>query len=280
MDSNKEDNEIKNELIKYFPTVLADMILSYIHKCKLQYIESIVDDVTDLLIYNDNIYICNHYAYIIYNSSKMYDLAPIKEFKKDRVIAFIDENIVLLSNLKNSYYFFNIENLQIVEDSNFIINVGEYNDYTLYCTSNNKYIILKNTNKIYVVNIIKPNNIIYTIDPKIEIMSDEISVVDDIIYITCSSLPKILRYKISGEFIDEISFLKDFIIQKWRVCHVKITNSEIIIISGNNVLFYDLDGVKYESFTIDHHAICSPCVTSKYIYVKSNRKFHKYKRVM
>jgi hypothetical protein len=251
------------------------------NKCELQYIEQVNNN---LLFHKDDIYTYDYNENIIRSSSKTYNLSLNHELKCVYVKAFIDKTSVIAIS-KNICKLIDIKTLQIIKQINLIVS----NLKMEYCASSDKYLVFKRFDSILIFDVM-PSQLsisshpgeesndepIRVITPPIK-PSREIAIVNDVIYITCNSVPLIFKYKISDTDIDKI-IIKNIEYNHWIRCRVTITNTEIVIISGDNVLFYDLDGVWIGSSTINHYSSGSPFVTSNYIYVINGRVLHKYKR--
>jgi hypothetical protein len=121
--------------------------------------------------------------------------------------------------------------------------------------------------------------IINTLKP-LQLATYETMIVNNIVYLTANSLKLISRYKLSGEYIDDILFEEELMNRSWHHVRIKITNNEIIVIDCPRVLFYDLDGNKLEESLINQHKIESPVVTSDFICYRSDGHIYKYKRIL
>jgi hypothetical protein len=149
-----------------------------------------------------------------------------------------------------------------------------------YCTSNDKYIIFKyNSSKnITIFDIDNMRFICDIIAPRV--ITHESRIINNILYITARYKPLIFRYKISGEYVDSISFANDCTDKSWVHSNVSMINYEIIIVIENSVLFYDLDGNKIETLIMNNYDAYGIYVTPDHVYQRYYDKIQKYKRML
>jgi hypothetical protein len=262
MDSikNQQNNEKKYIaiLIDYFPSVIILIILSYVNKYNLQFIES------------SEFYTYDFLKELLY---KKIPLSIHKTISFCGVEDIINEKIILTKDSSyERYKMFDVETLQVIKEFYCDEKIGSY------CASDGKYIIFR---KFPTINIVDINDmkIINTLRP-LHSATYETMIVNNIVYLTANSSKRISKYALSGEHIDDIWLEKELINRAWCLVHIKITNNEIIMIDCPRVLFYDLNGNKLGESLTNESEINLPIVTSDFICFRSDGRIYKYKRVL
>jgi hypothetical protein len=262
------DSDEKHKLIidEHFPTVITKMIMSYIGKFNLQFVESSNDDVVTMAKK-----LCIKYDFFKKMCNSPSKISPSLPYDTEDIHSSFDivnENLILYNSL-NRLVIFDVKTSQVIKDFYFSGPLG------YYVACDGIHFVFRDKKRINILNI-KKMKIISTIDVPYAITS-EIGIYDDIIYITRSNAPLILKYRINGEYIDTICLSSE---RLWSKCHIKITCNGIVIGYFLNVIFYDFEGNKLgESRVRDD--IRSPFhVTSNFICIVINGVLHKYKRIM
>jgi hypothetical protein len=272
------DNDIKIILYDHFPTVIIDMILLYMGKFNLQFIESVNICTYDFIktIFdkpNGSRTSAKRQASVGrgLNNPENLPSTSIKICSDNWDI--INEKIISVTRYyENKCTLFDMKTAQIIKELHWDEHYGRY------CASDGKYIVFKYSNKISVLDI-KKMNIICTIEPEHQV-TFEIAIINNVIYITKNNIPEILKFKISGEYYNRISFKKDFPQNTWVHSRVRIIGNEIVITRDETILFYDLDGHKLGESVINQHTQNRPFVTPNYVCIRQDRIFYKYKRVL
>jgi hypothetical protein len=254
------ENYVSSIFIEHFPAVIVSIILSYTNRYNLLSIES-----SECWTYKflREMFHTKKISASIQNSINFNDLHDI-----------INEKIILIRDSSNKQY-------KLIDmDTSQIIKKFYYDDnWGYYCASDGKYMIFKKGwTQINIVDI-NEMKIIGTIKSLYPV-THEIMIVNDIVYLTANSFKIILKYTLSGEYIDKICFEKELVTSFWyRVC-IKITHDEIVVIDHPKVLFYDLNGNKLEKSIIDHNPSKILVVTANFMCTRYNGYIYKYKRVL
>jgi hypothetical protein len=272
MESNIINNETKYKLIliEQFPNVIVEMILSYLNKHNLQYVEYITTRKLDrVLVQGNNDFVHRYYSNELHCKNEIYKIPD-----EYRVIDFFNDAEHILVNNNGIYKILNIQNTQIVNNLEFIKIMGEI------CTFNNKYIIFKEYNEknIHFFDIIN-DKLVCSITCSC-VTTTESAIIDDTIFLTGHYEPIIFKYDISGKHIENINFKKKILGTPWNNIFVKIIEHEIILTIKNNILFYDLAGLLLSTLTIDNNMNLRPIITLNHIYIIQDKKICKHKRVL
>jgi hypothetical protein len=272
MDKVVVNNETKYKLIliEHFPSVIVDLILSYMNKYNVRHIEDIiVDDYYRIFIRDNDIFVYKLDNNTLYGKHKTYKIP-----KNNKMIEFIDDERVLLLNYGRYHKILNIQNSQIIDDLQFIGIDKEF------CTHKNEYMVFKDSDgkNIFIFDVIN-KKLVCNIAFQIKI-SHESLIIDNMLFITGRYEPIIFKYSILGEHIQNIHFENRTLGISWFRCYININEHEIILTDGQNIIFYDLDGCQLNkinmNMNIDHRAITS----SEYVHFLSDKKINKYKRVL
>jgi hypothetical protein len=251
MESNNKEYTLLLE--NHFPTVIAEMIISYIDKYNLQFVE----------IFNSSVY--NFMKKLFNKSCETLHLMSIMS-----IFDIIDENtIIFKSKLCNEYKIFDINKNKIIKK--FVCDGN-------YCTSDGKYLVIASGSKLNIFSI-SEKKVISTIQP-IYTIASEITIVNDIVYVTLSSTPKILKYGLNGERIGSLNFRNKFLGYEWIDTRIKITKNEIIILVQYDVIFFDLNGNILGKSDIQNYGYVTPYVTNDYICIFDKDTAYKYKRII
>jgi hypothetical protein len=266
MESKDNTVEYKQLLIIYFPTVIANLILTYMPLYNLQYIESINYAVDDFILFFDkNICVRSFKNNTICVNGEIYKI-PLDNSPR----CFVNKKIVLLEDNKTyKYKLFNIDTLKIIKNIDF---------YGYFCSINDKYIIFRNNGCIELYNI-ETMELELNINTGYEVTS-EIGIINGIIYITVHNDPHILRYTMSGKDIGKLSF--EFLRNVWKRSFISILKFEIIIAYNNTITYYDLNGIKLKELNMSRNINGTPYMTPDYVFIQNvdKQQIHKYKRVI
>jgi hypothetical protein len=270
MEFNKQIDH-KSILNNHFPNVIVDMILLYIGKFNLRFVES-SDEITYAFI--KGVQLISDQFPKISNYINCWDIIDdtiilLKDFGP-----LLDGSRVPASLARGHYKIFNIKTSQIVKEF-YHRTDGE----THYCSSDGKYIIFLDSRggKLSIFDI-DEKKIISNVYPCCMVTMESM-IINDIIYTTSAYERLILKYTIFGIFIGIISFEDICEHITWSSAHIRITNNEIIIIIRQKVLFYDLEGIKLGESTINQYTRTRPKITSSHVYVMYKDRHHKYERI-
>jgi hypothetical protein len=267
--------QIVNE---FFPSDLTKLILSFMDKHEFQYVEYIDDDVDSIHDTYDNIIDYGIGIAIVF--SKMYNIMNWYQSSYIKLLGIIDENTFLICNdLLNKYGIYRRDGpIKYITRS-----IGVYVRYTC-----NKYIIFEkpftNTNRTsFYFHNIKEHNCIYihvchTVD------DTKVMISNDIFYLHDESCPIVNKINVLTKENKKITFDVD-----WKTHSLQFTETEIIIVGGNEITFYDLDGNLITKTNIEGQApIKYWMITHNYFYAgidpteshgKSHLSYHKYERI-
>jgi hypothetical protein len=263
------NNEIKYKLIliEHFPTVIVEMILSYMTKLNLHYVDNIARDQFDyFLVQGDNEFI--RYGNELRDKHRTYKIPNNYTIKE-----FINTEQILVVN-GYEYKILNIKNAQVINDLRFI------GDNIEYCTFSDEYIVFRyiNIQGAFIFNIVT-NECVCNITTPCHI-TNESAVIDNEVFLTGYTNPIIFKYDISGKHINNIYFKNKIFGRTWDSYFVKIIKYEIILARGDSILFYNLDGLSLYVVIINVAIHVRPIITPNHIYITHDREIHKYKRVL
>jgi hypothetical protein len=262
--------EYESELIKYFPTVIAEMILSYVGKYNLQYVDKMyLGDYDHVLNYNEYVYIHNTLK------STLYDIILKKYYhipSTGSIISFIGKKKILIKN-DNEYIIFDLIKCKTVKNIKYI----EHNT-SCYRASNNKYIIFITINDIIVHN---TNNMkmISSIKKPCGI-TRESEIIHDTFYGVDNYRPRIIKYNIVNNHIEHVYFDVEFEDKNWASCFVKIINHDIIMFYYDEIFFYDSDGYLLHINKLTQLIPKNYYVTLDHMYFKKSNELQIYKRII
>jgi hypothetical protein len=188
-------------------------------------------------------------------------------------VHFFSENIIILHRL-NNYIFYDITKLQIIKN----ISTGQY---ITFCTANNNYAFecpVYNSIRIVDINKIKYVCDIKDIPGKKSDWIEENVIINDIVYVTTTDKPTILKYYLSGKLISSINLSIDLQKYYWNDSKVRITDAEIVVASGINISFYDTDGFLIKSHTIEHYISRNYVITANNMYIIRSDGLYVYER--